>query len=94
MLADVRFGSKADITALQRGVRFTPESGHPAIGLQCPLSANRVTSRRSKTNSDFSLLGCSWAGFDLGLAQQTSEVPNSFGKLQNLRFAKLVDLLM
>jgi hypothetical protein len=27
-LADVRFGSKADIEAVQSDVRFTPESGH------------------------------------------------------------------
>jgi hypothetical protein len=27
-LADVRFGSKADIRALRRHVRFTPKSGH------------------------------------------------------------------
>ena len=26
--ADVRFGSKADIAARPRNVRFTPESGH------------------------------------------------------------------
>ena len=28
MLADVRFGSKADMPASARDVRFTPESGH------------------------------------------------------------------
>ena len=27
-LADVRFGSKADIVTCLRDVRFTPESGH------------------------------------------------------------------
>jgi len=28
MLADGRFGSKADMTALSRDVRYTPNSGH------------------------------------------------------------------
>jgi hypothetical protein len=27
---NVRFGSEADVTSLNRDVRFTPESGHPA----------------------------------------------------------------
>src|SRR4029078_1527045 len=31
MLADVRFGSKADICSAKRHVSFTPESGHPAV---------------------------------------------------------------
>jgi hypothetical protein len=31
MLIDVSFGSLADITALIGDVRFTPESGHPAM---------------------------------------------------------------
>jgi len=37
---DVRFGSKADIWATVRNVRFTPKSGHSARRRQCPLSAN------------------------------------------------------
>jgi hypothetical protein len=41
MLPDVRFGSKADMTALVDHVRYYPESGHSAGGLRCPLSANR-----------------------------------------------------
>ena len=36
---DVRFGSKADIGASVRYVRFTPESGHTAGCTKCPLSA-------------------------------------------------------
>ena len=36
----VRFGSKADLTARLRNVRFTPESRHRAEGSACPLSAN------------------------------------------------------
>jgi hypothetical protein len=30
-LADVRFGSKADISRRNRHVRFTPESGHSSV---------------------------------------------------------------
>ena len=38
-LANVRFGSKADIPASQSDVRFTPESGHSGARSKCPLSA-------------------------------------------------------
>src|SRR6516225_1150009 len=38
-LADVRFGSEADIGARPRHVRFTPESGHSVAHLGCPLCA-------------------------------------------------------
>ena len=33
MRSDVRFGSLADISQCNRHVRFTPESGHQAVGL-------------------------------------------------------------
>src|SRR6516162_7666866 len=36
---DVRFGSKADIGACPRHVRFTPKSGHWLSALGCPLCA-------------------------------------------------------
>jgi hypothetical protein len=36
---DVRFGSKADICAAIRHVRFTPESGHVRCKGECPLWA-------------------------------------------------------
>jgi hypothetical protein len=36
---DVRFGPKADMTLLDWDVCFTPNSGHRATGLQCPLYA-------------------------------------------------------
>ena len=39
-MADVRFGSKADICNANRHVRFTPESGHSWLRLKCPLCAN------------------------------------------------------
>jgi hypothetical protein len=38
-LADVRFGSKADIRAVLIHVCFTPESGHELRPLGCPLCA-------------------------------------------------------
>jgi hypothetical protein len=39
--ADVRFGSKADMTGRIRNVRFTPKSGHRRATVGCPLSANK-----------------------------------------------------
>ena len=36
---NVRFGSKADIEACLRDVRFTPKSGHGSAPLRCPLCA-------------------------------------------------------
>jgi hypothetical protein len=38
-LADVRFGSKADMATSQRNVRFTPKSGHWLSVSGCPLCA-------------------------------------------------------
>jgi hypothetical protein len=40
LLADVRYGSKADISQCNRHVRFTPESEHSAARVACPLWAN------------------------------------------------------
>ena len=37
---NVRFGSLADICSAKRHVRFTPNSGHSWLPLECPLSAN------------------------------------------------------
>ena len=37
--ANVRFGSKADMSQCNRHVRFTPESGHVQCNWICPLSA-------------------------------------------------------
>jgi hypothetical protein len=37
--ANVRFGSKADVTLLNFDVRFTPESRHRSARWQCPLWA-------------------------------------------------------
>ena len=37
--ADVRFGSKAEVKALNIDVRFTPESGHHSDIERCLLSA-------------------------------------------------------
>ena len=39
-VANVRFGSKADMCGARRHVRITPESGHLRCKSQCPLSAN------------------------------------------------------
>ncbi len=37
---NVRFWPKADIPIVAADVRFTPESGHFAVHLPCPLWAN------------------------------------------------------
>jgi hypothetical protein len=49
---DVRFGSKADIGAYGRYVRFTPKSGHFQRLPRCPLSAisGHAPSARHVTN--------------------------------------------
>jgi hypothetical protein len=39
-IANVRFGSKADIGKRAADVRFTPKSGHWLSGMRCPLCAN------------------------------------------------------
>jgi hypothetical protein len=40
--ANVRFGSKADMTPFKRDVRFTPESGHFGRRSACLLCADFV----------------------------------------------------
>jgi len=50
LLGNVRFGSKADIMALQINVHFTPKTRHWLSALGCPLCANsrhRAASTRS-----------------------------------------------
>jgi hypothetical protein len=49
----VRFGSKADIAAPPRNVRFAPESGHQQSALGCPLCANSGLSRRNSNLFDY-----------------------------------------
>ena len=44
---DVRYGSKAGITALNGDVRFTPNSGHGSDRVECLLSAISALSNRS-----------------------------------------------
>jgi hypothetical protein len=36
---NVHSGSRADISQHNRYVRFTPDSGHSALGLKCPIRA-------------------------------------------------------
>jgi hypothetical protein len=49
--ADVRFGSKADVTLLNFDVRFTPESGRCRVAVGCPRRAKS----RYRTKSPYSL---------------------------------------
>ena len=45
---NVRFGSKADMNACPRYVRFTPDSGHVRCKEGCPLCALSGLMHRSK----------------------------------------------
>jgi hypothetical protein len=47
-LANVRFGSKADMEAGPCNVRFTPKSGHSLSVSACPLCANSGLMQCSK----------------------------------------------
>ena len=48
---NVRFGSKADISARLSDVRFTPKSGHQNLVVECPLCAkSRHSAVRRKTS--------------------------------------------
>jgi hypothetical protein len=47
-VADVRFGSEADILRDLRDVRFTPNSGHWNSVSKCPLCAKSGLMHRSK----------------------------------------------
>jgi hypothetical protein len=42
---NVRFGSLADIDVSLTDVRFTPDSGHSSVQVECPKSANSSGSR-------------------------------------------------
>ena len=44
-VADVRFGSKADVTLLNFDVRFTPESGHSLSAFWMSALGHKQTSR-------------------------------------------------
>jgi hypothetical protein len=39
--ADVSFGSNSEVELADADFRFTPESRHPAVGLECPFRANK-----------------------------------------------------
>jgi len=51
LLANVRFGSKADIRASVSYVRFTPESGRFPRRRSCPLSAKSGHSSNGRTRA-------------------------------------------
>jgi hypothetical protein len=51
--ADVRFGSKADVTLLDFDVRFTPESRHSPAPSRCQLWAKSGLMHRNKELSLF-----------------------------------------
>jgi hypothetical protein len=61
---NVRFGSKADISACPRHVRFTPESGHYRSANKYPLCAKSGHSALQQKSYDFVSKGLlSFVGF-------------------------------
>ena len=64
--ADVRDGSLADIHGPQRDVRFTPESGHRAAALQCPLSASSGHSPPQSINVGGTVRPSTFGGLEFG----------------------------
>jgi len=59
LLADVRFGSKADIEVNGGNVRFTPKSGHRNSPVECPPAIENsggtiVTYRKMTCNEIYS----------------------------------------
>jgi hypothetical protein len=47
--SNVRFGSKGDIIGILINVRYSPESGHSPVRLECPLSAKAGCERVQQT---------------------------------------------
>lgn len=47
----VRFGSLADISQRNRRVRFTPESGHSVVQMECPISQKRTCGLRDAAST-------------------------------------------
>jgi hypothetical protein len=45
---DFRSGSNSEVELADADFRFTPESRHPAAGLECPFRATSGLMRRSK----------------------------------------------
>jgi hypothetical protein len=52
---DIRNGSKAEVTAMRRRIRFTPESGHSSARTECPLCAIQDQVRRSIYSIPYSI---------------------------------------
>ena len=64
----VRFGSKTDFDPRPCHFRFTPNSGHSSLQLECPQSAN--SGHLTKLNSPFSSGGfCQLPSSAPGLGQ-------------------------
>ena len=77
--------SKADMTTRPHEVRFTPESGHSALRLECPLSANSVYIRGGSTQAKRT---CSAAG-SLPQSRQLLSAPRKAQRIVRYRFASV-----
>src|SRR6516225_12463350 len=97
-MANVRFGSLADIDPFTSHVCFTPESGHWLSLSECPLCANnghrfcvcRVP-LTADTRTDLATLGRRCSGFDL--AQCVAAVSEQLGRIKEVRHDQLSDWL-
>jgi hypothetical protein len=80
ILRNVRFGSKADILAVSRHVRFTPKSGHRRATVGCPVSANkrhRAPYSKAKTRfQSFFMLMTIQPFFFASSSSAAAKVPN------------------
>ena len=83
--AEVRSGSKADVTILNFDVRFTPESGHSLQQSECPLWANTELMHRS-TRHPYSITSSATASNDGGTSR-----PSALAVLRLITNSNLVD---
>jgi hypothetical protein len=68
---NVRYGSETDFDSRQRHFRFTPNSGHSSVRLECPRSAISGHPKRRKIHSYGSRLAPGFeAPVNLGYSQR------------------------
>src|SRR5262249_31560116 len=84
-IGDVRFGSKADIEACLRDVRFTPNSGHYFSASGCPLCAKSGLKHRRKATAH-SIISSASNWIELG-----TSIPRALAVCALMRNSNLVD---